>query len=489
MTTNTIYIRNAAAMLLLIFLFNACSDYLEPVVYDKISGSSFYQTDKDADVAVFGLYSYFGYDVTATDATRLLMGEYGSDGFVQKDEAFNNLDWESDKGYAFHGAYFRAVPYVTSASSVLYNIEDMEFTNPLLKPALVGEARLARALVMFDLLNWYGPTAIVVDREHVLYPDNSYMPERMSMADYTKMLNDELTKAIEELPENNGEDRFNKNIARMVMLKYYMHQKNWEGAEQMSAQLMGKYTLEDNYNNNWNINTENGPEVIWSISRISNTSDFRNVYRMRSSHPKISKVTKESTWGGSGMDKYRFSYRNNFDPADERKINLIDTFQYVDKRGKTQYIILNQEPDAWGASPLKTQFDPVGVDDNGIDVVVFRYADVLLCRAEALNNLNGPNAESIELINKVRVRAKVKPIELTSFGSKEALNDHILAERGWEFWYEGFRCEDLIRHGKYISEALKRDPSYARDYMVLYSIPKQAYFENPNIKQNEGYKF
>lgn len=477
------------AFFIILLIFNSCSDFLDPVVYDKISGSSFYQTDEDAKAAVIGLYSYFGNDVTGTDATRLLMGEYGTDGFVQKDEAFNNLDWESDKGYAFHGAYFNAMPYVTRASSVIYNIEDMEFTNPALKIALVGEARLARALVMFDLLNWYGPCAIVVDREHVLYPDNSYMPERMSMTDYTKLLTDELTKAIEELPEENDQGRFNKNVAKMVMLKYYMHQKNWAGAEQISAQLLGKYTLADNYNDNWNINTENGKEVIWSIARISNTSNFRNVYRMRSSFPKISKVTQESTWGGSGMDKYRFSYRETFDPADVRKTNLVDTFQYVDKRGKTQYIILNQEPDAWGASPLKTQFDPVGVDDNGVDVVIFRYADVLLCRAEALNNLNGLNAESIELINKVRLRAKVKPIELASFESKEALNDHILAERGWEFWYEGFRREDLIRHGKYITEALKRDPSYAKDYMVLYSIPKQAYFENPNIKQNEGYNF
>ena len=138
---------------------------------------------------------------------------------------------------------------------------------------------------------------------------------------------------------------------------------------------------------------------------------------------------------------------------------------------------------------MKYGFDPVGIDDNGVDVIVYRYADVILCRAEALNNLNGPNQESIDLINRIRERAKVAPISLTNFTSKEELNDHILAERGWEFWYEGLRREDLIRHGKYISEALKRDERFAKDYMVFYSIPKQAYVENPNITKNTGYSF
>jgi hypothetical protein len=467
----------------------SCDDFLEPKVYDRISGSSFYQTDEDAKAAIIGLYSFFGSDVTQTNASRLLMGEYGTDGYVEKNPLFNNLDWESDRGYPFHEAYNRSIPFVTKAGTVLANLEDMTFKNESLKALYMGEARLARSIVMFDLLNWFGPSAIVVEKEKLLFPDNSYMPVRMTNEEYVTLLKNELTKAIDELPEQNEVGRFNKNIAKMVLLKFYMHQKNWDGAQQISAELIGKYELADDYKNIWSIDNENSKEVIWSISRISNNADFRNVSRMRSNFPLISKITKETTWGGSGMDKYSFNFRATFDGADTRKTNLIDTMEYLDKRGKTQYIILSQEADAWGASPLKYGFDPIGIDDNGVDVIVFRYADVLLCRAEALNNLNGPNQESIDLINQVRSRAKISAVNLADFPSKDALNDHILSERGWEFWYEGLRREDLIRHGKYISEALKRDSKFAKDFMVLYSIPKGAYNENPNIKQNEGYKF
>lgn len=468
-------------------LFSSCEDFLEPKVYDRISGSSFYLTDEDARAAVTGLYSYFGSDVTLTDGTRLLMGEYGTDGFVQTNPDFNNMDWESDKGYPFHSAYFRAVPFVTSAGAVMANLEDMEFRNPELKTILIGEARLARALVAFDLLNWYGPTAIITDRENLMLPDNGYKPSRPGDEEYTYFLKTELLKAIEELPEVNDQGHFHKNVARMVLLKFYMHQKNWVGVADISSQLTGKYELNTNYYDNWNIETENSREVIWAIPRISNNASFRNVLRMRSSYPVISKVTQETTWGGAGMDKYRFEFRSTFHPDDIRLDRLIDTFNYVDRRGDPLVLILNQE--TWGASPLKIGFDPEGGDDNGVDMVVFRYADVLLCRAEALNNLNGPNQESVDLINRVRNRAKVPPVELSSFPSKQDMNDHILAERGWEFWYEGLRREDMIRHGTYISEAQKRDPRFAREYMVLYSIPKQAYIENPNIKQNPGYNF
>src|SRR5690606_39797988 len=94
--------------------------------------------------------------------------------------------------------------------------------------------------------------------------------------------------------------------------------------------------------------------------------------------------------------------------------------------------------------------------NNGNDIPVVRYADILLSRAEALNELSGPNQESIDLINQVRTRAGIDNLQLASFSTKEQLRDHILAERGWEFFTEGKRREDLIRMGKFISGALSR---------------------------------
>lgn len=73
--------------------------------------------------------------------------------------------------------------------------------------------------------------------------------------------------------------------------------------------------------------------------------------------------------------------------------------------------------------------DAQGVGANsGNDVPLLRYADILLSRAEALNELNGPNEESIGLINRVREVAGASSVNLSDFSSKELLRDFILAE-------------------------------------------------------------
>src|SRR5690606_37705095 len=109
----------------------------------------------------------------------------------------------------------------------------------------------------------------------------------------------------------------------------------------------------------------------------------------------------------------------------------------------------------------------------GNDIPDIRSADVLISRDGALNELNGPNPESIDLINMVRDRADVDDILLSDFETKEELRDYILIERGWEFYLEGHRRHDLIRHGKLIERAQQRGLP-AKDFHVRLPIPSFA---------------
>ena len=109
-----------------------------------------------------------------------------------------------------------------------------------------------------------------------------------------------------------------------------------------------------------------------------------------------------------------------------------------------------------------------------------------MLRAEALNEINGPNAECISLINQVRIRAGVDEINADDF-TKESLRDFILEERGREFYYEALRRSDLIRHGKLIERALDRGIANVADYHNRYPIPQAEMDANPNMEQNPGY--
>lgn len=162
---------------------------------------------------------------------------------------------------------------------------------------------------------------------------------------------------------------------------------------------------------------------------------------------------------------------------------------YIDQSGEKVELLRDEKGNALdNVRSFKYWPDPnASGENNGNDIVYIRYADILLCRAEALNELNGPNAESISLINQVRQRAKVADIVLSNFTTKESLRDFILEERAREFFSEGLRREDLIRHGKFISNAIARGKD-AKPYHVLYPIPQRQREANPSLTQNPGYE-
>lgn len=174
-------------------------------------------------------------------------------------------------------------------------------------------------------------------------------------------------------------------------------------------------------------------------------------------------------------------------PNDNRTEVLITN--YTDQSGEKVELLRNEEGVALdNVRSFKYWPDPDAVGEaNGNDIVYIRYADILLCKAEALNEKQGPNQESITLINMIRKRAKTDEISLNDYNSKEALRDFILAERGREFFSEGLRREDLIRHGKFISDAVARGKN-AKPFHVLYPIPQRQREANSSLGQNPGYE-
>lgn len=122
---------------------------------------------------------------------------------------------------------------------------------------------------------------------------------------------------------------------------------------------------------------------------------------------------------------------------------------------------INESWAQMGSVPYKYPADPAATGEaHGNDRIIYRYADVLLLRAEALNNLTPLSGEAISLINQIRRRSNAPVISAADFSFGQQLNDFILDERFRELFMEGHRREDLIRHGKYLSEAASRGASY-----------------------------
>ena len=185
-----------------------------------------------------------------------------------------------------------------------------------------------------------------------------------------------------------------------------------------------------------------------------------------------------------------WQFYDSFEANDIRKTNLIA--EYLGSDG----IVYNRSnPGAnlqLGPLPLKIDLDRERVDVTTVDIIMYRYADVILSKAEALaNKTNVPTQEAIDLINIVRERAQIDPVILADYADIDTFNTLILLERSHEYWCEnGQYRADLIRHGKYSESNIDLNgvASETAPHKVLFPFSLDRISEGKGkFLQNPGY--
>ena len=128
---------------------------------------------------------------------------------------------------------------------------------------------------------------------------------------------------------------------------------------------------------------------------------------------------------------------------------------------------------------------------------IYRYADVLLMYAEALNE-QGQTANAITYVNMLRARARngtgsearATPVDVSPALSQSDARTAIFAERKWELAYEGKRWFDLVRQGFtafQVAESSDPTATNIQATRMLWPIPQAQIDLNPALTQNPGY--
>jgi len=122
--------------------------------------------------------------------------------------------------------------------------------------------------------------------------------------------------------------------------------------------------------------------------------------------------------------------------------------------------------------------------------MIYRLTMIYYAKAEAEMRLNGNKAtqDAVDLINTVRERdfdPKVWPSK--KYTTANFTMDSLLAERGREFIFEGYRRQDLIRFGKFTTGTWWDHKPLNDKNKLLFAIPIEQLSLNPNLKQNPGY--
>lgn len=484
-----------SALAFLMTGFTSCTDFLEEKVYTEYDPNGMLQDQSGVDALLIGAYARSRIIEYNSRNYTFLMNEFPTDiafetgGGLERDAfPFINFSWDVDNSFlnTFWGKMYEAI---ASANSVL-NVTDglTTISEESLKKAQ-AEARFIRAVSYYYLLNLFGPTPII-EIPKGASPDEieqiGKSTPRASLENFIKYIVTDLTFAADNLPvEENPIGRATRGAALAVLTKLYMHEKDWENAAATAQKVIDLkyYSLYTDYKKMFSVEGEDNKEYIYRAPCIAQAG-YHNNYMPHAFPPNY---PIQSNWINFGAQFRTYTaFYDTFEKGDIRTEVLITN--YVDQSGQKIELLRDNEGNPLdNVRSFKYWPDPnASGENNGNDIVYIRYADILLCRAEALNELKGPNEESINLINEIRKRAKVAEIEQSKF-TKETLRDFILEERAREFFSEGLRREDLIRHGKFISNAIERGKD-AKPYQVLYPIPQRQREANPNLTQNPGYE-
>ena len=464
----------------LLFMFAGCEDVLEEQIFSQLAPGNYLTTEAGIEAAVGAVYNQF-FNRTV-EAYRWLMDVfeagygYNEGGsfearYAQIHEEFLLTSLSYQPLDSWNNYYYT----VRNANIVLDNLELSEFDQDFYTKKK-GEALALRGYTYWRLYNYFGPTPIITSSQ----PEEDKVA-RATDQEMMARIETDLTEAIADLPvEQEDWGRITKGGAMGILCKYYLNTKQWDNAASMAQQIMALnvYELQPSYQDIFAYNNKENAEIMVVIpSDATNAPDW--VIQGLTIPNDYVFPTGISTYAARlyGYDWFV----DSFDPLDTRDDDFV--LQYVNTGGST-VPGYGEDKSLIG---FKFPLDPNGIGVNrGFDFPIVRYADILLARAEALNEINGPTQESINLINMIRNRAGVDPVALTDFASKDELRDAIFQERQWEFFIECKSREDMRRYGNFISAAQDRGTG-AQDYMELYPIPQTEVEANPNCEQNPGY--
>lgn len=414
-------------------------------------------------------------------------------------------------------------PYIANTYRNLlrtsFSATDLLRFNP---PAQVAaEARFLRAFTNFEVLDGFDQ---VPYRENTA--DANEVPKVRKGIEALDYIIKEVTEILPNLPDNAPAFQATKNAARVLLMKCYLNRGAIQNrqtptfaqadmnqvitlADQIIAQ--NKYGLTTNYFDVFApANDQLSSELIFTLpfreaGRPGTSANTNGVmYQYHSSLHYNSPVQNGGGWNGFTTLS---DFYDKFNPADKRREASYPGI--TDTRGMKVGFLIGQQLGPGGVllrdrkgnnlvfnrqvKILET--DPIAIELNGIrvvkylpditgpqfptsnDWVFYRYADVLLMRAEALVRTNRAT-EAVAPVTLVRTRAGLAPLNPVTL-------DNLLDELGREFYWENHRRTDLIRFGKFLQPWQEKSQSDPK--RLLFPIPNRSLAANPNLVQNPGY--
>lgn len=526
----------------------SCSDFLDRAPLSQASENTFWQTEADAQTGVNALYPLLP---DSRDFWR----------DCQSDNSLMTNAWgEGGLGYICQGSHNAATGYLSEEwrygdiRRILYyldRLKDMDIDEAK-KKRFEGEARFILALRYYRMTRHFGDIPLI--KEKPIDLDEAALPRspKQEVLDYALA---NVNKAIDYLPEtytNDNIGRITKGAALTLKADMYLDMASyakfhkgqdatelWKEAALAAKQVidLNLYGLEDDFAYIFKAEANNNNKEV--ILAFQYKEDEKTHMLPILASPAGTGITGQG-WASfcptrqlvdsyettEGKTIYESDLYDKNNPWENRDARLKKTFflpGYECLRPNGSY-----EP--YMPHPAYNKDERINHEGGGItgymylkyndqelekpsaswtNFSLYRYAEVLLIYAEALNEYDPNNTQIAWAVNQVRKRAELPGVD-NLIGNQEAMREKIREERRHEFVAEHKRYFDILRWK--IAEKVLNEPGYGinkdenapiGDYTVeqflgqnrtfdaskhyLWPIPQSARDKNPNLGQNPNW--
>jgi len=380
-----------------------------------------------------------------------------------------------------------------------------------------AEARFVRAFYIHHINDLWGQVPMRQPGEDIASTD----PTVMTSKEASDFVISEVEAIMPDLPATGPQHTATKNAARALLAKAYLNKAVYEDSDRIDPAFTsvdmdkviqycdgiigsGQYSLATDYYDNFRPNNDAiSPELIFTskndggiqagnarfqwfctLHYNQDPGGWNGFCTIADFYDKFTD-TNDKRWSDSPADltpahglTAGFLEGQQFDaagvPLEDRRGNPLAFTKDV------TYFETGNNLEVTGVRVVKYIPDYLSGDNVDNDYVLYRYADILLMKAEAIARggtaTMGDSPDAI--VNTIRT---TRGAAGNSNGSLESIYD----ERGFELYWEGHRRQDMIRFGKFLEPYT--DKPQSPPTAVLCPIPAIELAANPNIQQNPGY--
>jgi hypothetical protein len=518
------------ALMAAMLAMSACDDqFLTEVPSDFVAPENFYRNADDALAAVNAAYASF------VNLRSPLSNDdyYGRNFFMvtefQTETITNRLSATNERSLVdnFHTQFLSTHPYIETiwqaaysainrANSVIDRVPAVPMNEPL-RNRIVAEAKFLRALHYYNLAGLFGgvplkltETAGLIDLE---------LPRATASETWEQVIQD-LEEAADALPVSypaSDWGRATKGAALTLKGKAHLQRAqtgagsaaDLAAAEAAFREVMTLgYSLDPNYARLFDGSNERSPEIIFSIQNTTVPGYGGRLSEWIAPNPPSGTPVFPGALNHFQAER---PFYDSYDSTDVRKAGTW-LVSYVQSDTLLRWAWTNSAMVAQYGSTgptLRKYLDPDATDEGAEepDIILLRYADVLLSLAEAINEAAGPTGEAYGLVGQVRARAGITRA-LPAGLSQQAFRDSLFLERRREFAGETHGVFDSRRNWTWAKARIEAHmatratanrspftssvPKFAPtggipDKWRLFPIPSRACQLNEQLTQNPGW--